>query len=126
MQLALFDEVEKLLNESGFAVSHFGGRTVNIEAVPAILKKSSPEKLFLKILDDIASLKKSGHDLKKAMAQSIACRSAVMAGDRLSDEEANHLLKRLNECDDKYTCPHGRPTFVKLSKEDLDRQFGRA
>lgn len=124
-QMALFEEVEKLLNESGFTVAQFGGRTVNIEAVPAILRKKSPLKLFVSILDDIASLKKSGQDIKKSMAQSIACRSAVMAGDRLSDEEAHHLLKRLNQCDDKYICPHGRPTFVRLSKKDLDKQFGR-
>ena len=125
-QMALFEESEELLNKSGFDVSHFGGRTININAIPSILRKKSPEKLFLKILDDIVSLKKTGYDLKKAMAQSIACRSAVMAGDRLTDEEATFLLKRLLECDNMYACPHGRPTFIKLSREDLDRQFGRA
>ena len=72
------------------------------------------------------SLRKSGYDLKKAMAQSIACRSAVMAGDRLNDDAARHLLIRLLACEDKYSCPHGRPTFVKISKEDIDKQFGRA
>jgi DNA mismatch repair protein MutL len=125
-QLAVFDEVEPTLNASGFAVSHFGGRMVNIEAVPSILGTKPVEKLFFKILDDIASLKKSGFDLKKAMAQSIACRSAVMAGDRLNDEAARHLLVRLLACENKYSCPHGRPTFVKISKTDIDKQFGRA
>lgn len=124
-QLAVFDESLEMLNKSGFMVSEFGGRTINIEAVPLVLAKKSPEKMFLKIIDDIASLRKAGCDLIKAMAQSIACRSAVMSGDRLNDQEATHLISSLLNCRDKYSCPHGRPTFIKISKEDLDKQFGR-
>jgi len=122
---SVFEESLEMLNSSGFMVSPFGGRTVNVEAMPAILSKKSPEKVFSKILDDIASLKKSGYDLKKAMAQSIACRSAVMAGDRLSESEAQYLIQRLLRCENKYSCPHGRPTFIKISKLDLDKKFGR-
>ncbi len=124
-QLSLYDEISDQLKESGFIVSEFGGRTVNIEGVPSLLSKKSPEKMFMKILDDIASLRKAGYDVKKAMAQSIACRSAVMSGDRLSDQEAVGLIASLLKCDNKYSCPHGRPTFIKLSREDIDRQFGR-
>lgn len=125
-QMAVFDEALEILNESGFVVAEFGGRMINIEAVPTILSKKSPERVFHKILDDIASLKKSGHDMKKAIAQSMACRAAVMAGDRLNDHEATVLIERLLQCENAYSCPHGRPTFVKLSREDIDRQFGRA
>jgi DNA mismatch repair protein MutL len=124
-QLSIFDEALDLLNRSGFTVSHFGGRMVNIEAVPSILSKKPPDRTFLKVIDDIASLKQAGYDLKKAIAQSIACRSAVMAGDRLTDDEATHLVSRLLKCRDKYSCPHGRPTFIRISKIDLDKQFGR-
>ena len=124
-QLSVFDEALELLNHSGFTVSHFGGRMVNIEAMPSILSTKPPDKTLLRVLNDISSLKKAGHDLKKAMAQSIACRSAVMAGDRLADDEAMHLVSRLLKCRDKYSCPHGRPTFIKISKADLDKQFGR-
>jgi DNA mismatch repair protein MutL len=124
-QLAVFDESEEMLNNSGFQVAHFGGRMVNIESVPALLARKSAEQMFLKIIDDIASLRKSGHDLKKAIAQSMACRSAVMAGDKLSDQEARRLLERLLQCDNSYCCPHGRPTFIKFSRKDIDRQFGR-
>ena len=125
-QLAVFDEAAPLLNESGFEVAHFGGRMINIQAVPTILARKSPEKVIRKLIDDIASLRKSGQDLKKAMAQSMACRAAVMAGDRLSDEEAVGLLSRLLKCENKYSCPHGRPTFIRISRSDLDKQFGRA
>lgn len=124
-QLVVFDESEEVLNSNGFTVSHFGGRTVNIEAMPVIVKQRSPEKYFRAILDDMQSLQKSGYDLKKAMAQSIACRAAVMAGDRLSDAEAIGLVESLLRCRNKFSCPHGRPTFIKIGRSDLDRQFGR-
>ncbi|MCB2201409.1 DNA mismatch repair endonuclease MutL [bacterium] len=124
-QFAVFEEATDLLNDSGFAIAPFGGTMVNVEAVPAILSRKSPSKMVQKVIDDLASLKKAGHDLRKAMAQSIACRAAVMSGDRLSDREAEGLLEQLLQCDNRYTCPHGRPTFIRIGREDLDRQFGR-
>ncbi|MCD6248828.1 MAG: DNA mismatch repair endonuclease MutL [candidate division Zixibacteria bacterium] len=124
-QMTLFDEALATLNKSGFEVAPFGGQTVRIEATPAVLSRKSPEKSFLAVLNDIASLKKSGYDLNKAIAQSIACRSAVMAGDKLSDREAIGLVDSLLKCENRYSCPHGRPTFIKMSREDLDKQFGR-
>ena len=125
-QMALFDESREVLCQTGFAIEPFGGTTVRIEAVPAILSRKSPELAVRSILDDLASLRKSGQDLKKAVAQSVACRSAVMAGDRLTDREALALAERLMACDNRFSCPHGRPTFIKMSRQDLDRQFGRA
>jgi len=124
-RMALFEDAEAVLNRSGFSVAPFGGQTVRIEAVPAILSRKSPEKAFQAVLDDIASLKKSGYDLKKAVAQSVACRSAVMAGDRLTEREAVGLVANLLKCENRYSCPHGRPTFIKLTREELDKQFGR-
>ncbi len=124
-QFAVYEESPKVFEDSGFVTAPFGGRMVTIEAVPTVLSKKSPEKVFLKVLDDIASLRRAGKDLTKAMAQSIACRAAVMAGDRISDQEAVQLLDSLLRCDDKYSCPHGRPTFIKMGKADLDKQFGR-
>ncbi len=125
-QFSVVEEAAQTLRRSGFAVAPFGGRAVNIESVPSVLARKSPEMVFLRVVDDVLSLKKAGHDLNKAMAQSIACRSAVMAGDRLTDEEALHLVNRLLRCRDRYSCPHGRPTHIKISKTDLDKRFGRA
>jgi DNA mismatch repair protein MutL len=125
-QMSVFEEAEQLLNESGFGIAHFGGRTVNVEAVPSVLSRKSPEKIVRKVIDDLSSLQKAGYDLKKAMAQSIACRAAVMSGDRLNDREAEGLLAQLLKCDNMYTCPHGRPTFIKIDRTTLDKQFGRA
>ena len=124
-QMAIFDEAAGILNQSGFVLSEFGGRMINIEAVPSILSRKAPERIIRGLIDDIASLKKEGHDLKKALAQSMACRAAVMAGDRLGDQEAVSLLSQLLQCENRYSCPHGRPTFVKIRREELDKQFGR-
>ncbi|MFH1687190.1 MAG: DNA mismatch repair endonuclease MutL [bacterium] len=124
-QMAVFEQSGDLLIKAGFAVSYFGGRTINIEALPGALAKKSPEKIVVGVLDDIAERRRTGGDIVKGMAQSLACRAAVMAGDRLSDTEAIHLLEQLLACDNAYSCPHGRPTFVKISRQDLDRQFGR-
>ncbi|MBU0985576.1 MAG: hypothetical protein KKA42_17020, partial [candidate division Zixibacteria bacterium] len=124
-QFALFEESREMLTHTGFEVAEFGGCTVRIEAVPSVLTRKSPETALRSMLDDIGSLRKTGYDLKKAVAQSLACRSAVMAGDRLTDHEAIGLVSRLLRCENAYSCPHGRPTFVRISKEDLDRQFGR-
>jgi len=124
-QMIVFEEAQEGLQHSGFGAAPFGGCTVRIEAVPSILSKKSPEKALRTVIDDIASLRKAGFDLTKAIAQSVACRSAVMAGDRLSDREAVGLVEQLRKCENMYSCPHGRPTFIKLTRTDLDKQFGR-
>lgn len=124
-RFALFEEIADLLNSSGFIIGPFGGRLVNIEGIPSVLTGRSPEIILMKVLDDLESSRKAGNDYRQAMAASIACRSAVMAGDRLTDEEAVGLVRRLMECDNRYSCPHGRPTFVRLTREEINRQFGR-
>lgn len=122
---SLFEETERLLKAAGFVAEPFGQRTVLLSAVPSVLSGKSPEKVFLQIIDDIGVIRGAEHDLKKAVAQSIACRSAVMAGDRLGVEEALNLLKRLLAAKDNYCCPHGRPTIFRISKSELDFKFGR-
>lgn len=123
--MSVFDEAEPVLAKSGFVVSHFGGRTIRVEGVPSVLAKKSPEKMTLRVLEDVGGLRKAGFDAKKAIAQSVACRAAVMSGDRLSDQEVIGLVASLLNCENKFSCPHGRPTFIRISKSDLDRQFGR-
>jgi DNA mismatch repair protein MutL len=123
--MAVFDEAEPVLARSGFLVSHFGGRTIRVEGVPSVLARKSPEKMTMRVLEDVGGLRKAGYDAKKAIAQSVACRAAVMSGDRLSDQEAVALVGSLLNCENKFSCPHGRPTFVRITKDDLNRQFGR-
>ncbi len=124
-RLLIYESHKAELEEIGFEMSHLGGQTVMLGATPAILAHRSPEKTFSLALDDIMRLTKSGYTPLKAVAQSIACRSAVMDGDRLDPEEGTEIIRALFSCQTGYTCPHGRPTFVKITRAELDRKFGR-
>jgi DNA mismatch repair protein MutL len=124
-RLTIFEESSEILRAVGFVAELFGARTVLLSAVPVALARRSPERIFLEMLEDIENLHRAGQGLKKAVVQSMACRAAVMAGDRLTPQEALALLNRLLSAEDKYSCPHGRPTILKLSKDELDVKFGR-
>ena len=67
----------------------------------------------------------SADDYKDKALHTLACRAAVMAGDRLSSDEVRNLLLRLFGTNNPYCCPHGRPTFIKITQEELDGRFGR-
>jgi len=122
---ALFEESMETINASGFIVEPFGQNTVLLNAVPASLSNKSPEKMFNEIMKDLNDYDAVGHDVKKAVAQSIACRGAVMAGDRLTEEEAMALIRKFLESKFPHFCPHGRPIILKIFKDELDAKFGR-
>ena len=124
-RFAVYEEASDVLKSAGIISQPFGATTVMLSAVSASLTKKSPEKVFEEILTDIENLHKGGEELTKAVAQSIACRAAIMAGDVISEEEAITLYKRLSTVDNKHCCPHGRPVTLKLSKHELDKKFGR-
>jgi len=124
-RFALYEESREVLKSAGFVVEPFGTRTVLLSAVPVSLSKKSPESVFYNIMEDVENLQKAGYDMRKAVAESMACRAAVMAGDRLDEEEALALFKRLMKTKNRHCCPHGRPTFLKISKKELDVKFGR-
>lgn len=121
----LYEESREILQKAGFVAEPFGADTVMVSGVPAALSKKSPEKIFVGIMEDIEELRKAGHDIKKAVVQSVACRGAVMAGDRLTEEEALTLLERLLAADNSHACPHGRPTILRITRNELDVKFKR-
>jgi len=121
----LYEESKKILSTIGFVVEPFGGNTIILSAVPISLSKKSPEKMFDSILEDVENLQKAGYELHKAVAESMACRAAIMAGDRLTEEEAKRLFRQLLKSENKHCCPHGRPTFLNISRYELDVKFGR-
>jgi DNA mismatch repair protein MutL len=124
-RMILFEESRNLLKGAGFEAEPFGSNAVLLSAVPSVLSRKSPEKIFLEIIDDIEIIRKAGDNLKKGIAQSIACRGAIMAGDRILDEEALALYKRLMKTENSQTCPHGRPTILTVQRGELDARFGR-
>ncbi len=122
---SLFEMAAEALEASGFVAEPFGATTVLLSAVPAALSKKSPEKSFDEIITDIERADRAGFDLRKSIAQSIACRGAVMHGDKTTETEARALISQLYACRNHHTCPHGRPVILRLTKDELDAKFGR-
>jgi DNA mismatch repair protein MutL len=107
-------------------VRPFGQRTILLEGIPTGLRVKNPVLLFRRILEDLEIAKRGGEDQLKAAAASAACRSAVMSGDRLKPEEMQALFARLMHTENPFSCPHGRPTMVKIPIFDFDKKFCRA
>ena len=120
-----FESSSAILTKLGFEVEPFGQNSVIVNGMPTVFKDKSPSRILRKLIEDIGELNKAGGDLIKSVAQSMACRAAVMAGDRLGSEEVVSLVLKLFAMNNPYCCPHGRPTFIKISLEELDARFGR-
>ncbi len=115
------------LNRMGFGLEPFGPTTFALKEWPAALPLVRQAKRFLEDLleafDDTAP--RHGTRFEHEIAARAACRSAIMAGDTLQAPEALQLLDDLRRCEKPDTCPHGRPTFWRMSSDDLNRRFRR-
>ena len=125
-QAALVDEFGPLLERVGFDVRPFGGNTVALHAVPPLLERAGrEEEVFLGLLDDMAEGGALGSGVQQKIAASLACRAAIMFGQRLDGRERRSLVDQLFACSQSQVCPHGRPTHLVLSLEELDSRFDR-
>lgn len=118
-------EILPLLEKIGFIIKSFGSRTVVVEGVPVSLRVDNEEKILLDILDEYKVNMGSEVDLQERVAKSFACRSAIMAGDKLSTDAMNSLIDQLFATEDPYFCPHGRPVILTISTDELDQRFER-
>ncbi len=114
----------ELLCEFGFSLEPFGTRSFLLRAVPAIMKGTNLAEAVRVLLDSLASDDEPSKREEK-IAQSLACHSAVKAGQSLTTEEMRELIRQLEQTARAQTCPHGRPTMVYLSSSQLEREFGR-
>jgi len=111
------------LAEFGFAIEPFGDRTFLVRALPALLHDKDWSGMLWELLDSL-SLGDKG-DWAEGVARSMACHSAVRAGQALTDAEMRELVRQLEQSATPHTCPHGRPTMIHLSSGQLKREFGR-
>ena len=114
----------ELLGEFGFSLETFGAKSYLLRAVPAIAKEGNPAETVRTLLDSIAAEEELSKQDEK-IAQSLACHSAVKAGDSLTAEEMRELIKQLEQTKQPRNCPHGRPTMIHLSSRQLEKEFGR-
>ena len=111
------------LAEFGFSIEPFGDRTFLIRAVPALIHDKDWAGMLRELLDSLSEGDKG--DWAESVAESMACHSAVRAGQALTDEEMRELVRQLEQAATPHTCPHGRPTMIHLSSGQLKREFGR-
>ena len=118
----IFENID-IFNDFGFDIDEFSEKEIVIRAVPAFDFRDSIENVFLQLLMDLKN-EVEIKDLRENIIISMSCKGAVKAGQKLDMFEMQNMVRRIHEVG-KYTCPHGRPIIVKLSKNDLDKMFGR-
>ena len=109
----------------GFDVEEFGINTIALRGVPLVFGKPNMEKLFFDVLDNIKEDIKSSYDLNTDKIAKIACSNAIKGGDKISNIEIRELLNQLLKVKNPYTCPHGRPVIIKMSRRELEKEFSR-
>ncbi len=111
----------------GMEIGDFGGETIVIQSYPAILKNTKPADMLRTMLESVmgAGKKPDPLELLNHLLSTIACKAAVKAGDPLAPEEVVALLEQRDLYNDTHHCPHGRPTALFFSRDELDRMFGR-
>ncbi|MBR2439695.1 MAG: DNA mismatch repair endonuclease MutL [Lentisphaeria bacterium] len=116
----------ELFEKSGFTIEHFGGDTVKIEAIPAALSQDNAGGIFRELLSKVKEEGAwGGGKIDTPAIARAACKAAVKAHDILTPAECKTLLKQMGECELPYCCPHGRPTIIHLSIQEIERRFGR-
>ena len=115
---------EEFLAEFGFTIEPFGNRSYLIRAIPALMAKANIIEIISVLLDSLAS-KEGLSPWEEKIAQSLACHGAIRAGQQLSNEELQELIKQLEQTKQPRSCPHGRPTMIHLSSHQLEKEFGR-
>src|SRR5262249_19588905 len=115
------------LAELGLEVEDFGGATVLLSSYPAILGNRLPGKILRGVVDHLMSKERvpNREQLFNDLLSVMACHAAVRAGDKLTPEEIAALVAQRGLANDTHHCPHGRPTSLLFSKQELDRQFRR-
>lgn len=115
-----------LFTDIGFEISPFGDRDYAISAVPTDLFGLTEKEFFLEMLDNLsADTKKSTLEDITARVATMACKAAVKGNMKLSFREADALIDELLALDDPYNCPHGRPTIISMTRQELEKKFKR-
>ncbi|MEZ4713188.1 MAG: DNA mismatch repair endonuclease MutL [Caldilineaceae bacterium] len=114
------------LNQIGFEIEPFGGDTFLVRAMPAVLSGQDPQQTLQDIVSSLGQWRNLvGETLEARLVKMVCKRAAIKAGQLLSDIEMQELVRQLEECHSPRTCPHGRPTMIQLSANELEKAFGR-
>jgi DNA mismatch repair protein MutL len=122
----IYNENKQIFVATGFNIENFGENTISIREVPIILGEINVRNLFLNIIDNIKAMG-SGEatEVKYDKIAKLSCKSAIKARDKLSIIEMKSLVDELRFIDNPFTCPHGRPTIIKITLNELEKRFKR-
>ncbi len=125
-EAALLEENLEHIEELGLEIERFGEHTYLVKGVPAALVEQGREEVaqVVRSLIDACAIREEKRR-REEMVYRIACRRAVKAGEHLTPEEMQALLRQLRSCRYPETCPHGRPTMLRLELREIERRFGR-
>jgi len=115
-----------IFNMLGFDISDFGSKTILVNAIPALFTDSNIKHMFYEILDNLDTRQQQDFSMLKIDALiKRACTASIKGGDKMTLKEVEFLLKSLSKCESPYSCPHGRPIWIKFSQYDLEKYFNR-
>ncbi|MDX1991487.1 MAG: DNA mismatch repair endonuclease MutL [bacterium] len=127
VEARLVEEKLDVLAGMGFLLEPFGPSTFLIRSIPTLLANQHPVEALTDILDDLLQDKQPGQAaIEEKIIRRVCRRAAVKAGQILSTEEMQALIRQLERCVSPHTCPHGRPTMLHMSGDQLAREFGRS
>ena len=117
---------DKMLLDFGFTLEEFGPDAYCLRSVPSNLFGMDAQSFFRELLDGLdEDVKKTNLDMVLHKIATMACKAAIKANQKLSVQEAEELLKECEKLDNPYTCPHGRPVLISMSKKEIEKKFKR-
>lgn len=124
-EMQLIKENIELFNRIGFDIENFGHNSIVIRSVPLVFGEPDTRNLFLDILDNLKEKISSSYDIRLDKIMKLACTSAIKAGHTIKMIEIDTLLNDLRRTEQPFTCPHGRPVIIKMSKYEIEKRFKR-
>lgn len=115
----------QLFKSLGFDISDFGHNSILLRGVPMLFGLPNDNDLFVDILDNLSNNLNNRYELRVEKIMKMACTNAIKAGDFLGDIEINNLIKDLRKCINPFTCPHGRPITIKITRYEIEKMFKR-
>ncbi|MCI8759965.1 MAG: DNA mismatch repair endonuclease MutL [Clostridia bacterium] len=115
-----------MFEQAGFSLEEFGDNTIKLNGVPTVCINLNTKELFLETLDEINTVARTAKQEKEEkFIATVACKAAVKANMALDEKEVEALMDKLLELPNPFTCPHGRPTVIKMTKYDIEKKFAR-
>jgi len=116
----------QMFQKAGFMLEEFGENTLKLTGVPEMCIDLETKEMFLETLDEINSVSRTAkQEIEEKFIATVACKAAVKANMALTKEEVDSLMDKLLVLQNPFTCPHGRPTAIKMSRYDIEKKFAR-